>query len=201
MINNYFLVSAKEEIFLTCAKSAAFINNLDFNGVALGGLGIGEGRERMATSIKASLSEISLEKPRYLMGVGSPEDLIDAIELGIDCFDSRFPTMNSRHGGIFTSSGKIDIGKVAFKDDERPLDENCTCLVCRKYSRAFLHHLYRTFEPIRDRYGNIHNLHFLQQLMKEARLAIQENRFASFKKEFFSRYKLNENKKTVFTYN
>ncbi|MBS3175303.1 tRNA guanosine(34) transglycosylase Tgt [Candidatus Woesearchaeota archaeon] len=181
-------------------KSAKFINNLDFDGIALGGLGIGEGRENMFNTAQIALHHIDNAKPRYLMGVGSPEDLIDCVGLGIDCFDSRFPTMNARHGGIFTSQGKINIEKVQYKNDENPLDENCKCPVCKKFSKAFIHHLYRTHEPIRDRYGNIHNLYFIQNLMKDIRKSIKNNEFNQFKKDFFKNYKLNKNKNTKFTY-
>lgn len=181
-------------------KSSRFINNLDFDGVALGGLGIGEGSKLMTNSIKLSIKNIDKNKTRYLMGVGSPEDIIEAIGLGIDCFDSRFPTMNARHGGIFTSEGKINIEKAIYKDDVRPLDEKCKCYVCKIFSRAYIHHLYRTYEPIRDRYGNIHNLHFIQNLIKEARKAIKNNEFNNFKKGFLSSYKLNKNKESNFTY-
>ena len=181
-------------------KSAKFINNLDFDGIALGGLGIGEGRENMFNTAQIALHHIDNAKPRYLMGVGSPEDLIDCVGLGIDCFDSRFPTMNARHGGIFTSQGKINIEKVQYKNDENPLDENCKCPVCKKFSKAFIHHLYRTHEPIRDRYGNIHNLYFIQNLMKDIRKSIKTNEFNQFKKDFFKNYKLNKNKNTKFTY-
>lgn len=181
-------------------KSAHFISSLDFDGVALGGLGIGEGRELMSNTVKTATQHISKEKPRYLMGVGSPEDMIDAISLGIDCFDSRFPTMNARHGGLFTSQGKINIEKVQYKNDETPLEEGCTCWTCKHFSKAYLHHLYRTYEPIRDRYGNIHNLHFIQQLMKQCREAIKNNEFEDFRKEFLTNYKINEKKKSVFTY-
>lgn len=181
-------------------KSTRFINSLDFDGVALGGLGIGEGSDLMSNTIKLSVKNIDKNKTRYLMGVGSPEDIIKGIGLGIDCFDSRFPTMNARHGGIFTSEGKIDITKSIFRDDERPLDENCKCYTCKRFSRAFMHHLYRTYEPIRDRYGNIHNLFFIQQLIKNSRKTIKNNEFKDFKKEFLSNYKVNKNKETRFTY-
>ena len=181
-------------------ESASFINSLDFDGIALGGLCIGEGRDLMFDMIKISTQEISTEKPRYLMGVGSPEDLLEAINLGIDCFDSRFPTMNARHGGLFTAKGKIDIEKSIYKHDETPLHENCDCFVCKHFSKAFLHHLYKTYEPIRDRYGNIHNLHFIHNLLKETRKAIKNNEFHTFKKEFYETYKFNKDKKTTFTY-
>ena len=182
-------------------KSAKFINDLNFDGVALGGLGIGEGRDLMFNAIKFSVPFIDKNKPRYLMGVGSPEDLLECIQLGIDCFDSRYPTMNSRHGGIFTSEGKIDITKVKFNKDENPLDESCKCYVCKNFSRSFIHHLYKTHESISDRYGNIHNLFFIQTLMKQSRKAILENRFLEFKKEFYENYKFNDKKNSKFSYN
>ncbi len=181
-------------------KSASFINSLDFDGIALGGLGIGEGSDLMKQTIQITTPYLNKEKPRYLMGVGSPEDLLEAISLGIDCFDSRFPTMNSRHGGIFTFQGKINIEKVAYSKDETPLDENCSCPICKSYSKAFIHHLYRTHEPISERYGSIHNLYFIQKLLEETRLAIKENRFDSFKEEFLISYKVNPKKNTVFSY-
>ncbi len=181
-------------------KSAKFINNLDFDGVALGGLGIGEGRELMFKTVKNSSRFIDKDKPRYLMGVGSPEDVLDAVSAGIDCFDSRFPTMNARHGGIFTNKGKINIERAEFKLDESPLDEGCKCYTCKRFTKAYVHHLYRTYEPIRDRYGNIHNLFFIQNLVKNCRKAIKNNEFNDFKKEFLKNYKVNKNKKSVFTY-
>lgn len=181
-------------------KSAKFINNLDFDGVALGGLCIGENRETLFNMVKISTNRIDEDKPRYLMGVGSPEDVLEAIGAGVDCFDSRFPTMNARHGGIFTKNGKINIEKACYRDDEKPLDEGCKCYPCKKFSKAYIHHLYRTYEPIRDRYGNIHNLYFIQNLIKESRKAIKNNEFKEFRKNFLKNYKLNKNKKSVFTY-
>ena len=181
-------------------KSAEYINNLNFDGVALGGLGIGEGRNLMFKSIKYSVKFIDKNKPRYLMGIGSPEDLLECISLGIDCFDSRFPTMNSRHGGIFTSNGKMNIEKTQFKNDTNPIDKNCKCPVCKKFSRAFIHHLYKTHESISDRYGNIHNLFFIHNLMKNCRKAIKDNEFNIFKRDFIKSYRFDKNKKGNFSY-
>lgn len=181
-------------------KSTKFINNLDFDGVALGGLGIGEGRKNMFNTINFSMKFIDKEKPRYLMGIGSPEDVIEAISSEIDCFDSRFPTMNARHGGIFTNKGKINIERSIYRNDESPLDENCKCYTCKNFSRAYIHHLYRTYEPIRDRYGNIHNLFFLQNLINKCKKTIKNNEFKDFKKEFLKDYKINDKKESRFTY-
>ncbi len=181
-------------------KSSKFISSLDFDGIALGGLGIGEGSKSMYSTIKMSIKLIDKNKPRYLMGVGSPEDILESVSLGIDCFDSRFPTMNARHGGIFTNNGKINIEKSIYKSDESPLDKNCRCYTCKNFSKAYIHHLYRTYEPIKDRYGNIHNLFFIQNLIKQIRKAIKNNEFNEFKKEFFENYKINKNKNSRFTY-
>ena len=180
-------------------KSAEFIDKLDFDGNAIGGLCVGEDRSTMFESVKSSINKLNKNKIRYLMGVGSPEDILEAVSLGADCFDSRFPTMNSRHGGIFTSNGKISIDKVEFKDKEEPLDENCECYTCKNLSKAFIHHLYRTHEPIAERYGSIHNLHFIQKLIEESRKSIEENYFSEFKKEFLLKYKF-EKKDSKFTY-
>ncbi len=183
-------------------KSANFINGLDFDGIALGGLGIGEGRKKMYNMIKDSLRFIDDNKPRYLMGVGSPEDLLEAISLGIDCFDSRFPTMNGRHGSLFTMNGKINIEKAEFNKINNTLDEDCKCYTCKNFTKGFLHHIYRTHEPIAERYGNIHNLYFIQNLIKNSRKAIKNNEFNVFKKEFIKKYNKNYLKKykTIFTY-
>ncbi len=171
-------------------KSAKFINNLGFDGVALGGLCIGESRDLTFKNIKTCTRNIDYNKPRYLMGAGTPEEILEAVNLGIDCFDSRYPTMNARHGGIFTKHGKIDITKSIYKNDKKPLDEECRCYSCRNFSKAFIHHLYKTHEPIKDRYGNIHNLFFIQNLMKEIRKSIKNNYFMEFKKDFLKSYKI-----------
>ena len=181
-------------------KSAEFINSLDFDGNAIGGLCVGEDRNSMFESAKASIDKLDKNKIRYLMGIGSPEDILEAINLGADCFDSRFPTMNSRHGGIFTSSGKISIDKAEFKDKEEPLDINCKCYTCTNFSKAFIHHMYKTHEPIAERYGSIHNLHFIQKLIENSRKTIEENNFEEFKKEFLLKYKF-EKKNSKFNYN
>lgn len=183
-------------------KSAKYINSLSFDGVALGGLGIGEGREKMYDSIKASIKNIDKNKARYLMGVGSPEDILEGISLGIDCFDSRFPTMNGRHGSLFTKKGKINIEKKEYEKENAPIDEGCKCFTCKHYTKGFLHHIYRTKEPIAERYGNIHNLYFIQNLIKESRKAIKNGEFNSYRKEFIKNYNKNYlvNHKTVFTY-
>lgn len=168
-------------------ESARFINSLDFDGVALGGLGIGEGSSLMEEMVKISVAEIDERKVRYLMGVGSPRDLVISIGLGVDCFDSRFPTLNGRHGSLFTKEGTINITNAQFKEDSNSLD--CSCPVCLQFSKSYLHHIFKTHEPIADRYGCLHNIYFIQDLMKKCREAILEGRFEIFKEEFLKEYR------------
>jgi len=170
-------------------KSTSFINSLDFDGVALGGLCIGESKEDMHKMIKLSISLIP-EKPRYLMGVGSPVELINCIGDGIDIFDSVFPTRNARHGHIMTSKGAVDIEKSRYRNDFLPLDENCKCKVCRKYSRAYIHHLFKSTEYLGLRLATYHNLFFIQNLIKDVKKAIKGNYFDEFKKEFINSYNI-----------
>lgn len=169
-------------------ESAKFINALDFDGIALGGLCIGEPKKKMFEMIDASLPFISEDKPRYLMGVGSPSDLLMCIEKGIDIFDSIYPTQLARHNKIFTSNGIIDIKKTKFKNSNKPLDEECECFVCKNFSMSFLHYLARLGDAMAKRYNSIHNLSFLTKLMKQARIAIKENRFSAFKAEFYKKF-------------
>ena len=161
-------------------KSAAKINSLGFDGFAIGGLGIGEGRENMYNMIKVALSKVDKNKPRYVMGIGSPEDILEAVSLGIDCFDSRYPTQNARHGTLFTRFGNINIDKQMYHKDINPIDSECDCYTCRHYSRAYIHHITRTKEPIREYFNSIHNLHFIQNLVVDIRESIKNNEFNSF---------------------
>ncbi|MBI4016758.1 MAG: tRNA guanosine(34) transglycosylase Tgt [Candidatus Aenigmarchaeota archaeon] len=169
-------------------KSTSFINSLSFDGVAIGGLGIGEGSSAMNDAITASTSLIDKNKPRYLMGVGSPADMLDAIEKGVDLFDSCYPTKNARHNELYTSKGKIDILKKQHHDDLKPLDENCECHTCTNYTRSYLHHLAKTKEVLGERLNTIHNVNFVLKLMRDTRTAIIENRLGEFKKQFTSYY-------------
>lgn len=168
-------------------KSTKFIDALDFDGVALGGLCIGESKKDMYSTVKASVSHISEDKPRYLMGVGSPEDLLETIGLGIDIFDSAFPTQNARHGCIFTKKGKIQIDKSKFASDFKPVDD-CKCFVCQNYTRAYLNHLFRAKEMLGMRVASYHNLFFIHELLRNARKAIREGKFERFKKSFLKNY-------------
>ena len=123
------------------------------------------------------------------MGVGEPTDLVESVARGVDCFDSRFPTMNARHGTIMTSNGRLMVKNKEFRYDESPMDDKCSCFVCKNYSRSYIPHMFRHNEAVGFRLATYHNLHFLRQLMKDIRLAIVEERFDKFRKDFTSRYK------------
>lgn len=165
-------------------KSAKFINNLDFEGVALGGLCIGENKKTMYKIVDISLKHINPERPRYLMGVGSPKDLIECVSHGIDIFDSCFPTRVARHGDLFIKEGKLNIRKGRFSKDENPIEEDCKCYVCKDFSRAYLNHLFKSGVPLAYRYASIHNVHFIQSLMDEIRKSIKKGYFNEIKKEY-----------------
>jgi queuine tRNA-ribosyltransferase len=127
------------------------------------------------------------DKPRYLMGVGTPEDLIENIERGIDMFDCVMPTRNARNGTLFTSFGKLNIKGASFKEDERPIDPECECITCKTYSRAYINHLFRAREITYFRLATIHNLHYYLTLMKQAREAILNDSYESFKENFYAK--------------
>jgi len=169
-------------------ESAERLIEKDFDGFAIGGLSVGEGKEvmRRITSFTAPL--LPEDKPRYLMGVGDPLDLLDGIEAGIDMFDCVMPTRNARNGCLFTSTGKITIKQSRFKNDPNPLDGDCNCDVCRNYSRAYLRHLYQCNEILSSRLNSYHNLWFYRRLMEKARKAVLEDRFRIFKKEFMESF-------------
>jgi queuine tRNA-ribosyltransferase len=165
-------------------KSAEQISSIDFDGIALGGLCIGEPKQKMLRMVSLSNKIIPPEKPRYLMGVGSPKELLQCIALGIDVFDSCFPTRTARHGLAFTEKGNIDVCKSAFKFDFNPLDAKCACPVCTQHSRAYLHHLFKVKEENSKMLLSVHNLHFTANLVKQAREAIRERKFGQLVKRF-----------------
>lgn len=169
-------------------KSAEFINKLDFDGVAMGGLCLGESREAMFKAVEYQVPVFEKDKIRYLMGVGSPLDLIEAVSHGADCFDSIFPTQNARHGHLFTSKGMIKLDRGIFKDDDGPIDEDCDCFICRNYSRAFLRHLFTDGEYTAYIHLSYHNVYFLQRLMRDMQKAIDTGEFEGFKKEFIKNF-------------
>ena len=165
-------------------ESAKYISSLDFDGIAIGGVAIGEPKEEMYKAVDAALPFIPKDKPRYVMGVGSPEELLELVGRGVDCFDSVFPTQNARHGTIFTHKGKISLEQGKHRHDFTPIEEDCECHTCQHYTKAYLFHLSKLKEPAGKRLKSIHNLFFVTRLMKEARQAIKENSFQEFKAGF-----------------
>lgn len=168
-----------------CVRALA---EMDFDGYAIGGLCIGEPKALMHEVIQWTAPLLPKDKPRYLMGVGSPEDMLESISQGVDIFDSVFPTRNARHNTVYTKKGKINIGKEKFKNDFGQIDKGCECYTCSKFSLAYVNHLLREHEYLGMRLATIHNLHFLVDLMRESRDAIKEGRFTSFKNEFLRDY-------------
>lgn len=170
-------------------KSAEELCCLDYDGFAIGGLSVGEANQDMYDTVEWTTQFMPEDKPRYLMGVGSPEDLVENVARGIDMFDCVMPTRNARNGTLFTSFGKINIKKLDFKTDNSPIDPECKCMVCQTYSRSYLRHLYRAKEITYFRLGTIHNLYYYLNLMKEMRESIMEERFDQFKIEFYRKRK------------
>ena len=165
--------------------SAEEIVALGFHGYAVGGLSVGEPQELMLEMLEVSLENLPEEYPVYLMGVGTPEDILEAVWRGVDMFDCVLPTRNARRGTLFTSQGKIAIKQARFKKDEAPLDPRCDCYTCRHYSRAYLRHLFLAGELLALRLNTIHNLHFYLRFMEEIRQAIREDRLGEFRREFY----------------
>lgn len=159
--------------------------NIGFDGYALGGLSVGEPREMMIDIADHTLPFLPEEKPRYVMGVGKPQDLLDMIHAGADMFDCVLPTRNARNGQLFTTSGTINICNAMHRRSELPIDKNCDCYTCRNYSRAYLRHLYMSKELLAYRLNTIHNIACFVTLMENSRQAIIEGRFETFRKEYF----------------
>ena len=171
-------------------KSLQEITSLPFDGFAMGGLAVGETNEEMYKVLGEIVEFMPENKARYLMGVGTPENLLEAIERGVDMFDCVLPARNARHGSIFTKKGVIKIKNAKFATDSAMLDSDCKCEVCaeKKCTRSYIHHLLKVGENLGQKYATIHNLFFYQELMKNARNAILENRYAEFKKNFLAEY-------------
>lgn len=164
-------------------KSAEELIALDFDGYAIGGLSVGEPAEMMYEMTSVCTDLLPKNKPRYLMGVGTPENILESIEHGVDMFDCVMPTRNGRNAMLFTQAGSISIKNAVYKEDENPVDEKCDCYTCRNFSRAYLRHLFQAREILALQLATIHNLYFYQWLLKEARKAINENRFKQWKTE------------------
>ncbi len=165
-------------------ESLAGLEDVGFHGVAVGGLSVGEPKEDMLRVLAHVGPRLPAHKPHYLMGVGTPEDLVAGVAHGIDMFDCVMPTRNARNGWLFTRYGDLKIRNARYRDDEQPLDESCECYTCRNFSRAYLHHLHRAGEILGARLNTIHNLHYYLQLMREMRAAIDGDRFPAFVAQF-----------------
>jgi queuine tRNA-ribosyltransferase len=168
-------------------RSAEEIGAIDFDGVAIGGVSVGEPKEEMLDVMRFTAPLLPADKPRYLMGVGTPEDLLDGVAAGIDMFDCVMPTRNARNGSLFTSRGKVAIKNARYAADQRPLDPGCSCLTCRTVSRAYLRHLYITGEIAAMVYNTIHNVSFYLDLMRGIRHSIASNSLQAFRDAFLSR--------------
>ena len=171
-----------------CAKTLA---EMDFPGYSIGGTSVGESKETMYKMIEYSVKYLPWEKPRYLMGVGSVDAILEGILRNVDMFDCVLPTRIARHGTLMTSQGRVNIKKQEYEEDFGPLDPECDCYTCKNYSRAYLRHLFRCNEGLGSRLMSIHNLRFLLSLTEQARKAIREDRFGDFKAELFKKYNLN----------
>jgi len=172
-----------------CAEELVKMN---FDGYSIGGTSVGEDKETMYRMVDQSIKYLPLDKPRYLMGVGAVNDILEAIERGVDMMDCVLPTRIARHGTLMTSSGRVNIKKSIYKDDFTPLDSKCDCYTCKNYTKAYLNHLFRTKEGLGNRLMSIHNLRFLLKLTEDARQAIKEDRYKQFKEEILSSYGFDE---------
>jgi len=167
-------------------ESLAGLTGIGFDGYAIGGLSVGETADERLAVLDGLEPVMPVDHPRYLMGVGTPEDIVEAVQRGIDMFDCVLPTRNARNGHLFTRYGTVKIRNARYRDDETPLDADCGCYTCRNYSRAYLRHLDKCGEILGARLNTIHNLHYYQELMAGLRLAIAERRLAGFVRDFRS---------------
>ena len=168
-------------------EHAAALIDIGFDGYAIGGLSVGEEKQLMYEMTEATVPSLPAEYPVYLMGVGTPADLIEGVWRGVDMFDCVMPTRNARNGTLFTSTGRITIKNSRYRDDPGPLDPECTCSTCQNYSRAYLSHLFHAREILSYHLNTIHNLHYYLHLMADIRVAIETDSFARFRKDFYSK--------------
>lgn len=169
-----------EDIRIEHAKR---IRELDLDGYAIGGLAVGESHEEMYRILDETVPHLPLDKPVYLMGVGTPENILEAVDRGVDFFDCVYPSRNGRHGHAYTNFGKMNLFNARFQTDDRPIEEGCGCPTCQSYSRAYIRHLLKAKEMLGMRLMVLHNLYFYNNMMKEIRQAIRNNRYKEYKKE------------------
>jgi len=170
-------------------QSLALVRDIDFEGIAIGGLSVGEPKKDMMAILDVLAPHLPVNKPHYVMGVGTPDDLIEGIDRGIDMFDCVMPTRNARNGTLFTDDGKLNIKNSIYSDDARPVMEDCDCYTCRHFSRAYLRHLYMAKEILSSRLNTLHNLHYYCALMRKARTALEEGNWPQFRDQFLQRYR------------
>lgn len=173
-------------------ESVEFLTALDFPGYAIGGLSVGETKAQTHETLEITTALLPADRPRYLMGVGAPEDLFEGVARGVDIFDCVLPTRIARNGAVFTRRGRLNLRNACHADDPNPIEENCTCYTCRTFSRAYLRHLIQAGEILGLYLATLHNLHFLLQLMREIRQAILDGTFVALKKAFLSEYPVNQ---------
>ena len=167
-------------------QSLAGLQEIGFDGYAIGGLSVGEPKSEMLRILKHTAPLLPTDKPRYLMGVGTPSDLVQAVALGVDMFDCVLPTRNARNGWLYTQHGIIKLRNSQYRFDTSPPDPHCNCYTCAHFSRSYLHHLQRTNEMLGAHLNTVHNLHYYQQLMQEIRTAIENDQFEQFAQEFLA---------------
>ena len=171
-------------------QSAHFLAGLDFPGYGIGGLSVGEPKEEMHRMLEIVVPLLPDDKPRYLMGVGSPEDLWEGVARGVDQFDCVLPTRLARNGAVFTRAGRANLRNARFTEDPAPIEEGCPCYTCKRFSRAYLHHLLKARETLGLRLNSIHNLHFLLEMMRQIRQSILDGSFIDVKEEFLASYRV-----------
>ncbi|MBI9093316.1 MAG: tRNA guanosine(34) transglycosylase Tgt [Sphaerochaeta sp.] len=169
-------------------ESSEFFNSMDFPGIAIGGLSVGESSEQFSEFLAYTADLVTREKPRYVMGIGSPDYILEAVENGIDMFDCVLATRMARNGAIFTDDGVVVLKKAVHKFDHSPLEEGCPCTACTQYSRSYMHHMIKTGEMLGGMLATEHNLTYFYRLMEKVRLAIAEDRFSSFKRDYLARF-------------
>lgn len=169
-------------------QSAEFVAGLDMPGIAIGGLSVGEPHDEFVHFMNYTCENLPEDKPKYVMGIGTPEYILDAVQAGVDMFDCVLPTRNARNGAYFTRRGQLSIKQERWTHDFTPVDSECNCKVCRTYSKAYLRHLFKEQEILSSILASYHNLYFLNEMMKEIRNAIDENRFEEYRKEFLEKY-------------
>jgi queuine tRNA-ribosyltransferase len=173
-------------------QSAKAITALDFTGYAIGGLSLGEPKDLTWSMVDETIPFLPLDRPCYLMGVGSPEDIIEGVSRGIDLFDSALPTRVARNGAVFTQQGRQNIRKAVYKSKKGPIDADCDCYTCRTFSAAYLHHLFKCEELLAYSLATIHNLRFITRLMQKIEAAIQQDNFGAFKNDFLGQYQVSD---------